>query len=110
MKLFSDASETWFPHNVTPEERAALDAVAGNAESLSESDLKNLVRIMTTLETIDRQKAEAIAEQEAYEEEFRRARAREVNEALRNAEMEKQIRRARIAAALNIPVSEVNLE
>lgn len=110
LKLFNDVSETWLPHNVTPAERAGLEAAAANAEWLSESDLKNLVRIVGTLESIDRRREEEAAQQQKFQEHFERERRREINEALRNAETEKQIKRARIAAALNIDPSEVNLD
>lgn len=66
--------------------------------------------MMTELNDIDRQREKEAAEQAAYEEHFRRERAREIQAALRNYETEKQIKRARIAAALNIDPSEVNLE
>lgn len=110
MKLFSDPDETWFPQAITPEERAGLELAAANAERLSNSDLKNLVRIIGTLNEIDQQKADAVAEKEAMAQHFENERRREITERLRVHAQEVQVKRARVAAALGIPVDSPELD
>jgi len=60
-----------------------------------------------TLDEIDQQKAEAVAQREALAKHYEDQRRKEIAQAVRLAEQERQVRRARIAAALNIDVSEV---
>ena len=55
-------------------------------------------------------KQEEIDRQAAIEEHYRRERAKEIGERLRVAEQERQVRRPRVAVALNIPIDEVPQE
>jgi len=111
VKLFNDPDkETWFPEAITPQERAGLEVAAANAEYLSRDDLRSLLKIMGTLQAIDDQKAEAIAEREALAKHYENERRREIAQAARVAETERQVRRARVAAALGIPVDSKELD
>jgi len=108
MKLFTDPDhETWYPEAVTAEERKGLEVAAANAEYLSNDDLRNLVRIVNTLDGIDRTKQEEVERQQAIQEHYRQERAREVQAALNAHAQEVVIKRQRIAQALNIAISEV---
>jgi len=111
VKLFNDPDkETWFPQAITPEERAGLEVAAANAEYLSNDDLQNLIKIMGTLDAIDNAKAEAVAQREAFAKHYENERRREIAQAARVAEQERQVRRARVAAALGIPVDSKELD
>jgi len=111
MKLFTDPDkETWFPEAITQEERAGLEVAAANAEHLSNDDLRNLVKIMGTLERLDNEKAEAVAQREALAKHYEDQRRREINERLRVHAQEVAVKRARAAAALGIPVDSPELD
>jgi RNA polymerase-interacting CarD/CdnL/TRCF family regulator len=102
--------QTYFSEAFTPEQRAELELLSANAERLSNADLVKLAAVMQELHDIDVQKQKEIEEQQNLEAHFARERAREIAAAARAADLEKQLKRARIAAALNIDPGEVNLE
>jgi hypothetical protein len=110
MKIFADEGETYFPEQISPEERAGLEAVAQNANRLSNGDLKNLIRIMGDLEAIDKQKQEESEHQQAIARHYEEQQRREIAQAARVAETERAVRRVRVARALGIPEDSPELE
>jgi hypothetical protein len=107
---FNSDEPTLIPEALTEEQKQTLYGLAAFSDRMNSTELRRLIGAIQQVQAVEQAKADEEAQKAALEEHYRQQRAREINEALRVHETERQIKRARVAAALGIPVDSPELE
>jgi len=107
MKKFD---ETFFPEFVTDQEKQMLGQVAAHAERLSSHDLEKLIFTVQQIQEVAQTAQREEAEKAALEAHYRREAQREIAQAAHAADVERRVRRVRVARALGIPEDSPELD